>query len=121
MLDLVEETLGTFGFTQYEVNLSTRPEKSVGDDAIWATAEGALQEALALKGWAYQARRRGRLCLRVWRGQGGQGGRGGVAWGVTCFGHPGLGLPGEEEEERSSFRAGDGGRGRCAERLLWGG
>ena len=35
MLDLVEETLGAFGFTDYEVNLSTRPEKSVGDDAVW--------------------------------------------------------------------------------------
>ncbi|GFR51964.1 hypothetical protein Agub_g14487 [Astrephomene gubernaculifera] len=54
VLDLVEETLGTFGFTEYEVNLSTRPEKSVGDDAIWQTAEGALVEALGAKGWAYQ-------------------------------------------------------------------
>lgn len=42
----VEETLSTFGFTQYEVNLSTRPEKSVGDDDIWNTAEAALTEAL---------------------------------------------------------------------------
>jgi len=53
VLDLVEDILSTFGFTRYEVNLSTRPEKSVGDDAIWATAEGALTEALDLKGWAY--------------------------------------------------------------------
>ena len=30
VLDLVEEVLSTFGFTKYEVNLSTRPEKSVG-------------------------------------------------------------------------------------------
>merc|ERR1719486_626283 len=29
VLDLIEETLGAFGFTDYEVNLSTRPEKSV--------------------------------------------------------------------------------------------
>ncbi|GLC68279.1 hypothetical protein PLESTF_000671200 [Pleodorina starrii] len=54
VLDLVEETLGTFGFHDYEVNLSTRPEKSVGDDAIWETAEAALVEALGAKGWAYQ-------------------------------------------------------------------
>ena len=53
VLDLVEDILSTFGFTRYEVNLSTRPEKSVGDDAIWATAEGALTEALNLKGWRY--------------------------------------------------------------------
>ncbi|KAG2486564.1 hypothetical protein HYH03_014734 [Edaphochlamys debaryana] len=54
VLDLVEEILGTFGFNDYEVNLSTRPEKSVGDDAIWHTAESALVEALGEKGWAYQ-------------------------------------------------------------------
>jgi threonyl-tRNA synthetase len=30
VLDLVEEVLSTFGFNKYEVNLSTRPEKSVG-------------------------------------------------------------------------------------------
>lgn len=53
VLDLVEETLSTFGFTQYEVNLSTRPEKSVGDDDIWNTAEAALTEALNNKGWKY--------------------------------------------------------------------
>ena len=57
MLDLVEEILGTFGFNQYEVNLSTRPEKSVGDDQIWSTAEAALVEALNLKGWSYKVRR----------------------------------------------------------------
>jgi threonyl-tRNA synthetase len=31
VLDLVEEVLSTFGFTKYEINLSTRPEKSVGE------------------------------------------------------------------------------------------
>jgi threonyl-tRNA synthetase len=53
VLDLTEEVLSTFGFTSYEVNLSTRPEKSVGEDAIWQTAEAALVEALAAKGWDY--------------------------------------------------------------------
>jgi threonyl-tRNA synthetase len=53
VLDLTEELLSAFGFTQYEINLSTRPEKSVGDDEIWATAEAALKEALGLKGWDY--------------------------------------------------------------------
>lgn len=47
------QVLSTFGFTKYEVNLSTRPEKSVGDDEIWHTAESALVEALKAKGWAY--------------------------------------------------------------------
>lgn len=53
VLDLVEELLSTFGFSEYEVNLSTRPEKSVGSDEIWTRAEGALVEALNAKGWAY--------------------------------------------------------------------
>ena len=30
VLNLVEETLSMYGFTKYEINLSTRPEKSVG-------------------------------------------------------------------------------------------
>lgn len=53
VLDLVEEILTTFGFPKYEVNLSTRPEKSVGSDEIWQTSEAALVEALGMKGWAY--------------------------------------------------------------------
>ncbi|KAH1195339.1 Threonine--tRNA ligase, chloroplastic/mitochondrial 2 [Glycine max] len=42
------------GFTQYEVNLSTRPEKAVGDDDIWEKATSALEDALDDKGWTYQ-------------------------------------------------------------------
>jgi threonyl-tRNA synthetase len=53
VLDLIEEILSAFGFTKYEVNLSTRPEQSVGGDEVWATAEAALEEALAAKGWSY--------------------------------------------------------------------
>ena len=48
-----QEVLSAFGFSEYEINLSTRPEKYVGDDAIWDTAEAALKEALAAKGWSY--------------------------------------------------------------------
>ncbi|CAA7407944.1 unnamed protein product [Spirodela intermedia] len=54
VLDLTEEILLQFGFMKYEVNLSTRPEKSVGDDDIWEKATTALQDALDDKGWAYQ-------------------------------------------------------------------
>jgi threonyl-tRNA synthetase len=53
-LDLVESVMAGFGFTDLEVNLSTRPEKSVGSDEIWATAEAALVEALGAKGWPYK-------------------------------------------------------------------
>lgn len=48
-----QEVLSAFGFSEYEINLSTRPDKYVGDDDIWHTAEAALKEALAAKGWAY--------------------------------------------------------------------
>eukprot|EP00798_Chlamydomonas_sp_ICE-L_P007424 gene7424-557_t len=54
VLDLVEDVLSTFGFTKYEINLSTRPEKSVGDEAFWKLAEGSLAEALDSKGWPYK-------------------------------------------------------------------
>lgn len=53
VLNLIEELLSTFGFSEYEVNLSTRPEKSVGSDEIWEKAENALIEALTQKGWGY--------------------------------------------------------------------
>ncbi|NGX16472.1 threonine--tRNA ligase [Wenzhouxiangella sp. XN24] len=50
VLDLTLEMLGDFGFTQFEVNLSTRPEKAVGSDEIWEKATKALQGALERKG-----------------------------------------------------------------------
>lgn len=53
VLDLTETILGRFGFKDYEVMLSTRPEKSVGSDDIWKKATAALEEALVAKGWAY--------------------------------------------------------------------
>ena len=64
MLDLVEEVLSTFGFRGYEINLSTRPEKSVGDDAIWERAESALRKALTAKVGDVS----GRGWLREWGG-----------------------------------------------------
>ncbi|KAK4259825.1 hypothetical protein QN277_006117 [Acacia crassicarpa] len=54
VLDLTEELLLQFGFDKYEVNLSTRPEKFVGDDNIWEKATSALRDALDDKGWSYQ-------------------------------------------------------------------
>lgn len=53
VLDLTEEVLSQFGFTKYEINLSTRPEKSVGSDEIWEKATNALKDALEDKGWEY--------------------------------------------------------------------
>ncbi|XP_065630912.1 threonine--tRNA ligase, chloroplastic/mitochondrial 2 isoform X1 [Quercus suber] len=54
VLDLTEEILLQFGFSKYEVNLSTRPEKAVGGDDIWEKATSALKDALDDKGWSYQ-------------------------------------------------------------------
>jgi len=53
VLDLTEDILTRFGFDSYEIMLSTRPEKSVGSDAIWDAATNALIAALERKGWAY--------------------------------------------------------------------
>ena len=54
ILNLTEQILSTFDFRSYEINLSTRPEKSIGDDAVWELATQGLIEALDRKGWAYK-------------------------------------------------------------------
>jgi threonyl-tRNA synthetase len=48
VIDLVDFFYQTFGFA-YEVELSTRPEKSMGEDAVWEFATEALAEALRAK------------------------------------------------------------------------
>jgi threonyl-tRNA synthetase len=54
ILDLTEQILSTFDFRSYEINLSTRPEKSIGEDGVWELATQGLIEALDRKGWAYR-------------------------------------------------------------------
>ncbi len=54
VLQLTERILSTFDFRHYEINLSTRPEKSIGDDAVWDLATRGLIEALERKGWPYK-------------------------------------------------------------------
>ncbi len=53
VLNLTETILSDFGFSEYEVYLSTRPAKSVGTDQIWELATQALVQALDIKGWNY--------------------------------------------------------------------
>jgi len=53
VLNLTEQILSDFGFTEYEVYLSTRPNKSVGTDTIWKLATDALVQALNTKDWNY--------------------------------------------------------------------
>jgi threonyl-tRNA synthetase len=53
VLDLTLDMLADFGFSGYEVNLSTRPEKAVGSVEIWDKATVALRGALERKGLEY--------------------------------------------------------------------
>jgi threonyl-tRNA synthetase len=46
LLDFVVGLLRDFGLTEFEAELSTRPEKFVGEPAEWAAAEAALKHAL---------------------------------------------------------------------------
>ncbi|MEA3467389.1 MAG: threonine--tRNA ligase [Thermodesulfobacteriota bacterium] len=54
ILDLNLEILKTFGFDQYDIYLSTRPEKYVGSDENWDQSTEALKLALEKKGLAYE-------------------------------------------------------------------
>jgi threonyl-tRNA synthetase len=53
VLNLTEAILSTFDFRSYQINLSTRPEKSIGDEGVWELATAGLIEALDRKGWSY--------------------------------------------------------------------
>ncbi|MFP4466294.1 MAG: threonine--tRNA ligase [Candidatus Goldiibacteriota bacterium] len=53
-IDFVMFILKTFGFEKFEVYLSTRPDKYVGEPAMWERAEGALKNALENSGLEYQ-------------------------------------------------------------------
>jgi threonyl-tRNA synthetase len=54
VLDFTFFILRTFGFNEFEVFLSTRPDKSVGSDENWSIATDALEAALKSRGVAYQ-------------------------------------------------------------------
>ena len=50
VLDLTFEILGNFGFSDYQISLSTRPEKYVGDLDMWEHATASLENALDERG-----------------------------------------------------------------------
>jgi len=54
ILDLNMKVLRLFGFDQYDIYLSTRPEKYVGSDENWERATAALKMALDKKGFDYE-------------------------------------------------------------------
>jgi len=54
VLDFTLYILKTFGFTEYDIYLSTRPEKYVGSLDNWELATNALQAALEKKGLPFE-------------------------------------------------------------------
>ena len=54
VLEFIITTLVSFGFKEYEIYLSTRPEKYVGSDEIWDMATIALEMSLKEKELPYQ-------------------------------------------------------------------
>jgi len=54
VIRLVEEIYRTFGFEDVRVELSTRPEHSIGTDEMWEHATGALRGALEACGIDYK-------------------------------------------------------------------
>ena len=53
VLDLTFDLLGAFGFADFTVNLSTRPEKAVGSDEQWELAENSLKDTLEDRGISF--------------------------------------------------------------------
>lgn len=53
ILNLVEHIMSTFGF-EYTAEISTRPGKSIGSDAMWDHATQALQNAITRFGLEYE-------------------------------------------------------------------
>lgn len=53
ILNLNLHILQTFGFSEYDIYLSTRPEKYVGSDENWDKATEALKQALEKKGLGF--------------------------------------------------------------------
>jgi threonyl-tRNA synthetase len=52
--EAIDELYARFGFDDVRVELSTRPEKSIGSPEEWENAEAALREALESQGREYQ-------------------------------------------------------------------
>ncbi len=54
VVDFSLDMLRTFGFHEYEIYLSTRPEKAVGEQNQWDDAEAALRAALEERALPYK-------------------------------------------------------------------
>lgn len=51
---MLREVYSDFGFPDFRVGFSTRPERRAGDDALWDRAEAALESAAQAAGLEYQ-------------------------------------------------------------------
>jgi threonyl-tRNA synthetase len=51
--EAIDELYARFGFDQVRVDLSTRPDRSIGTDDQWERAEASLREALERQGREY--------------------------------------------------------------------
>lgn len=54
LIDFFFEVYGVFGLDDIRLELSTRPDKSIGSDEMWEKAESSLEGALNKSGRAYQ-------------------------------------------------------------------
>ncbi|MCP4649509.1 MAG: threonine--tRNA ligase [PVC group bacterium] len=54
IIDFVADTMKVFGFKEWIVELSTRPEKSIGTDEDWVRATTALKDSLTEKGLEFE-------------------------------------------------------------------
>jgi len=52
-IELAKKVYATFGFEKVSMNLSTRPEKAIGNDALWKAATDGLVDALSAAGITY--------------------------------------------------------------------
>ena len=53
-VDLLSSIYRDFGFTEFRIKFSDRPEIRAGEDEVWDRAEGALKEACATAGVEYE-------------------------------------------------------------------
>lgn len=53
-IDLVRHVYDVFGFANYHMELSTRPEQSLGSDEMWENATSALRNSLEKNGIKYK-------------------------------------------------------------------
>ena len=53
-IDMLNEIYGTIGFGDVDIELSTRPEKSIGTAELWERAESALRAALDSRDISYR-------------------------------------------------------------------